>query len=159
MDLWTMKKWVQRYDTSCIRHGVRLRCDKEIDPEVRRACKEFCQWLRMEYEFPMRVPIYLKNSALIKAMDKEMVSATFFGPYDKYQEPYIRVAAGDYQELLKKRGKDNALASYLHSIAHELTHYFQWLNGIELTPIGTERQAGRYAGLILDKYAETREHP
>lgn len=60
---------------------------------------------------------------------------------------------------MKKRGKDNALVSYLHSIAHELTHYFQWLNGIELTPIGTERQAVRYAGLILDKYAETREHP
>lgn len=154
-----MKNWVKRYDISRIRKGVRLRCDKDIDPEVRRACKEFCKWLRTEYEFPVRVPIYLKNSSRLKAMDGEMASATFFVPYDQYQEPYIRVAVGDYQELLKKRGKDNALAAYICSMAHELTHYFQWVNGIELTPIGEERQAVRYAGLILDKYAETREHP
>lgn len=159
MDLWTAKKWIKRYDTARTRHGVRLRCDKNIDSEVRRTCKEFCRWLRLEYEFPVRVPIYLKASATISAMDGEQVSATFFGPYDKYQEPYIRVAVGDYQELLKKRGKDDALASYICSIAHELTHYFQWLNGIELTAIGEERQASRYASLILEKYAETREHP
>ncbi len=78
---------------------MRLRCDKNIDPEVRRACIEFCKWLRSKYEFPMRVPIYLKDSVAIKAMDGEMVSATFLRPYDKYQEPYIRVAVGDYQKL------------------------------------------------------------
>lgn len=159
MDLWLMNKWIKRYDTSCIRYGMRLRCDRDIDPEVRRACKEFCKWLRLKYEFPVRIPIYLKNSAMIRAMDGEMVSATFFGPYDKYQEPYIRVAVGDYQELLKKKQKDDILASYICSIAHELTHYYQWLNGVELTPIGEERQAGRYASLILKKYAETRKHP
>lgn len=159
MDLWLMNKWIKRYDTSCIRYGMRLRCDRDIDPEVRRACKEFFKWLRLKYEFPVRVPIYLKNSAMIRAMDGEMVSATFFGPYDKYQEPYIRVAVGDYQELLKKKQKDDILASYICSIAHESTHYYQWLNGVELTPIGEERQASRYASLILKKYAETRKHP
>lgn len=59
----------------------------------------------------------------------------------------------------EKRQKDDILASYICSIAHELTHYYQWLNGVELTPIGEERQASRYASLILKKYAETREHP
>lgn len=52
----------------------------------------------------------------------------FFGPYDIYVEPYIRVAVGDYKELLKTEQKDDVLAGYLCSIAHELTHYFQWIN-------------------------------
>ena len=159
MNLWLMNKWIKRYDTSRIRHGMRLRCDKNINPEVKRAGKEFCKWLRTEYEFPVRIPIYLKNSSMIRAMDGEMVSATFFGPFDKYQEPYIRVAVGDYEELLEKKKKDNILASYICSIAHELTHYYQWINGVELTSIGEERQANRYANLILNEYAETREHP
>ncbi len=85
MDLWIMRKWEKRYDISCIRHGVRLRCDKNIDPEVRRACIEFCKWLRSKYEFSMRVPIYLKDSVTIKAMDGEMVSATFQKKNFKYR--------------------------------------------------------------------------
>lgn len=89
----------------------------------------------------------------------EMVYATFFRPYHIYDEPYIRVAAGGYEEFSESREKDNELAGYLESIAHELTHYFQWLNGIELTVIGEERQASRYAKIILSQYAQTRDHP
>ena len=51
-------------------------------------------------------------------------------------EPYIRVAAGDYLDLCDKWGKDSALTAILLTIGHELTHYFQWINALELTPIG-----------------------
>lgn len=74
-------------------------------------------------------------------------------------EPYIRVAAGDYEELLKHYGKDNALAAILLTIAHELTHYFQWINDINLTKIGMERQPTSYAQYILEEYKGIREHP
>ena len=40
-----------------------------------------------------------------------------------------------------------------------VTHYFQWINSIKLTPIGKERQATNYADYVLEDYAETREHP
>jgi hypothetical protein len=43
-------------------------------------------------------------------------------------------------------------------MAHELTHYFQWLNQLDLTLIGEERQAKRYAHLIVEDYADTKEH-
>lgn len=92
-------------------------------------------------------------------MDGEYVSAIFFNPYDKFTEPYIRVSTGNYEELLAKLGQDNALANILSTIAHELTHYFQWINDIQLTEIGCERQARAYSEFILDEYAETREHP
>ena len=74
-------------------------------------------------------------------------------------EPYIRLAAGDYAALTAQRGKDNALASVLSCLAHELTHYYQWINALSLTPVGRERQAARYARYILYEYSCTREHP
>jgi hypothetical protein len=66
------------------------------------------------------------------------VSATFFAPFDKCVEPYIRVATGDYLELLEKNGQDNALAAFLGSIAHEMGHYYQWIDDLELDEEGAE---------------------
>lgn len=158
MNLWKCKNWVNIIDADRARPGVRLRFDKGIDDEVRRSCKEFMNWIRKQYYFPIRVPIYIKSSNNIKALDGDMVSATFFEPYDYNVEPYIRIAVGDYY-INNTNGKDDALAGILHSIAHELSHYYQWINGIQLTESGYERQATFYSRIILDEYSETREHP
>lgn len=83
----------------------------------------------------------------------------FFGPYDKTEEPYIKVSVGDYEERLRRFGKDNALAGNLQSMAHELSHYFQWLKDLDFCEEREERQAKYYAVEILHDYAETREHP
>ena len=93
-------------------------------------------------------------------MDGDKVYGTFWCMEDDYMvEPFIRVAAGDYKDLCVKWGKDSALTAILLTIGHELTHYFQWINSLKLTPIGQERQATKYARYVLDEYAETREHP
>lgn len=159
MNIWASDNWKNILDVRNIRSGVRLRFDNHVDPEVRRSCKEFLNWLRKQYYFPLRVPVYIKSSHTIKAIDGNSVSATFFEPYDYNVEPYIRVSTGNYAFTDDTQERDNALASILHSIAHELTHYFQWINGVKLTERGYEQQATRYARLILDEYAETREHP
>lgn len=156
--LWQCDNWSAYIEKGC-RSGIRICADNDVNSEVKRACKEFIKWLRSQYYFPMRVPIYLKNTKQIKAMSGEMVSATFFGPFDKKQEPYIRVSVGDYEDLLIQRGKDNALAAILHSIAHELSHYFQWIKDCNITDKQRERQATYYAEQILYDYAETRDHP
>lgn len=159
MHIWTLENWKKYYDLEPVRTGLRFIFDKNINPEVRRSCKEFGAWLRTEYNFPIRIPIYVKSSYYIKSLDGEMVNATFFEPISRYHEPYIRIATGDYLDMLNEDGKDDALASIIGSIAHELTHYFQWINDIQLTEVGTERQAKAYTRFILDEYAETREHP
>lgn len=38
------------------------------------------------------------------------------------------------------------------NIAHELTHYYQWINGLQYTEVGEERQAKRYATKIVENY-------
>lgn len=160
--IWTIDDWEKNIDLTREGHrtGLRLRFDKDIDSEVRRACKEFAVFLRREYFFPIRVVVYIKNVKKLIAMDGDKVYGTFWSMYDDYNiEPHIRVAAGDYMDLCHKWGKDSALTAILSTIAHELTHYFQWINALKLTPIGQERQATNYARYILDEYAETREHP
>lgn len=157
MKLWKCNDW-DIYLCKDRRTGIRLRFDKGVNPEVRRACLEFVQWIRKNFDFPIRIPIYFKNKEFILSNQGEHVSATFFGPYNKCLEPYIRISVGDYGMLLKSRGKDNALAAILRSIAHELSHYYQWIKDTFDDP-NAERQARYYAGRILDIYAQTRDHP
>ena len=163
MHIWTIEKWKKYFDVSDPEHktGILLRCDKDINPEVRRACKEFAAWMRKEYFFPVRVHVYLKSTTTVRASDGEHVSALCYTPDDREQEPYcrIRVAVGDYGYLRETRSQDDALAAILCSIIHEITHYFQWVNDLTLTLIGEERQARKYAKYVLYEYAETREHP
>ena len=156
--LWECKDWSVFINVDR-RKGIRLCFDEEVDAEVKRACKEFVCWLRKRYEFPVRVPIYFKSCKSIIARNGEIASASFFGPYDKEEEPYIRIAVGDYQEMLSERGKDNALAANLGAIAHELSHYFQWIKDCNFDEEKMERQAKYYASEILYDYAETRDHP
>lgn len=157
--LWMLNKW-KEYIAPDTRKGLRMRFDANVDPEVRRAYKEFAKFLRREYYFPIRVTIYVKSTYRINAMDGEEVCGTFwYVEDDRTIEPHIRLAAGDYFDLCQADGDVSALTSLLLSMAHELTHYFQWINGIISSTIGLERQANNYAHRIIHEYAETRERP
>ena len=100
-----------------------------------------------------------KNKKYLISTTGERASATFWGPFDKTQEPYIRIAVDDYEDILESFGKDNALAAILGSMAHELSHYFQWLKDLDIMDAKMERQAKYYSDVIVWDYAETREHP
>ncbi|MEE3952801.1 hypothetical protein [Peribacillus frigoritolerans] len=134
------------------RTGLRLRSEAGVHPEVRSVCIKFCKWLRTQMEFPVRVVIYLRKDYQIKnRTTKQMVTATFFAPYDKNVEPFIRIATGDYSELIEERGKKDALYAMLDSIAHEIIHYQQWLENRELN----EEEAEEKGYKLVDSYSET----
>ena len=134
------------------RTGLRLRSEAGVHPEVRSVCIKFCKWLRTQMEFPVRVVIYLKKDYQIKnRTTKQMVTATFFAPYDKNVEPFIRIATGDYSELIEERGTKDALYAMLDSIAHEIIHYQQWLENRELN----EEEAEENGYKLVYSYAET----
>jgi hypothetical protein len=86
-------------------------------------------------------------------MHGDKVVASFFAPWDL--EPYIRVATGDYVQLKKERGRDNALGACPNSFAHEFVHYQQWVSTGEIW----ERGVIRRAQSIVDRYAMTTDHP
>lgn len=156
MHIWYLENWKEWIDLTKDSHrsGLRMRFDAEVDIQIKEVCKNFAKWLRKEFFFPIRVYVYIKALYRIKARDGEFVVGTFLWPADYDTEPHIRIAAGDYQELKKKRGEEEAMWAILESIAHELTHYFQYVNGISLTKMGDERQATMYSDYILSDYDE-----
>ncbi len=125
------------------------------NPHVRAALVRFARWLRREYDFPIRVPVYLFPSEQIITMHGNRVSASFFAPFSRSVEPFIRIATGDYPQLKNELGRDNALAAFLQSLAHELVHYQQWVATGRTGERGIIRQAQR----IAERYALTTDHP
>ncbi|MGN0585733.1 MAG: hypothetical protein ACI4JF_00485 [Oscillospiraceae bacterium] len=100
--------------------------------------------------------MYIKNEYYIKAKDGDFVSATFWEPFDITSEPYIKIAAGDYDTLVQDSGKFGAVCSTIASLAHELTHYFQWLNDVCLPDAQAERQAVYYSKKMVYMYLDER---
>lgn len=128
MNIWEDKRWKIRYKDYDGRTGLRLRVNKGVDREVERACREFCKWLRKNYDFPISVSIYLEMACRI---DKDKCDGRFYLTDDDFIESYIRIATGVYDKGKSKIGKDRILKYILGIIAHELTHYYHWINMLE----------------------------
>lgn len=122
---------------------------------MRAALVRFARWLRREVEFPLRVPVYLLPGELVVTMHGKKCSASFFAPWDRTVEPFVRIATGDYPRVKARIGRDDALAGYLRSLAHEIVHYQQWISTGEVG----ERGVARKASSMVDRYAKTVARP
>lgn len=137
------------------RSGIRINGHRG-HPEVRGALVRYARWLRLEFDFPIRVPVYLLRHEHVLTFDGRRVSASFFAPYDRNVEPFIRIATGDYDSLLVEfGGRDNALAAYIVSLSHEVVHYFQW---VETGRIWEQGVIVRARGM-LRRYERTIDRP
>lgn len=139
-----------KHTASPLRKGLRVR-GEHVQPEVRHAVQRFAKWLRVRFDFPKRVPVYLMPSPTLVSQSGKRCSASFWYPDDRRLDPRIRVATGDYAHLKAERGRDNALAAILTSVAHEIIHYQQWCATGRAWEDGTGRRAAR----LLRRYAET----
>lgn len=153
--IWRCDKWKKYRKEFSPQTGLRVSYDKNVDPNLKNACVTFFNWLRFEYDFPIRINVHIESLRRIKAQDGSKVCGTFFRPDNRNQKPYSYIATGDYYDLIQKMDKDSAILSILWIIAHELTHYFQWINKLNLTLKGEERQATIYAYKIIDSYMIT----
>lgn len=115
MNIWKSENWKVFYSDKEVRMGLYTRFDNRIPPEIKWPCYMFCEWVRDYYEFPIRVMIYFKASNTVRAMSGEQVSGKCSKPYNRLEEPHITIATG-------------AVFAILCTIAHELTHYYQWIN-------------------------------
>jgi hypothetical protein len=120
---------------------------------VRIAVIRFAGWLRREYEFPIRVPVYMSPKLVIKTIDGTSGTVSFFAPWDPGVEPFIRIVTGDYRKLKREVGRDDALAFILCSLAHEVVHYRQWVESNSITEHGVVRKARG----IIRRYAQSND--
>src|SRR2546425_10457399 len=124
------------------RTGLRLRAARG-HPEVQAVVRPFVRWLRDRYEFPFRVPVYLSPAPQVRTVHGDWCSASFFAPWDRRVEPYIRLATGEYPSLKRRWGRRRAAVSHLISLAHEVLHYEQWVGGRPLSERGLPERASQ----------------
>ncbi len=136
------------------RKGLRIRGARG-HPVVRGALIRYARWLRANYSFPVRVPVYLSPRSTLTTIDDVKVTASFFAPFDSTLEPYIRIATGDYSSLRQERGRDDCLAAFIISLSHEIVHYQQWIETGDVW----ERGVAKKAVGMLRKYESTVKHP
>ena len=136
------------------RSGLRIRGARG-HPVVRAALIRYAKWLRANFQFPIRVPAYLSPHPRITTIHGGQCTASFFGPFDRKVEPYIRIATGDYPTLRRKSERDDVLAVYICSLSHEIVHYQQWIS----TGRAWERGVERKADAMLRQYELTVDHP
>jgi len=122
---------------------------------VRIALIRYAAWLRKNYSFPVRLPVYLLAGERFDTIDRESVVSSFFAPFDRTEEPYIRIATGDFPSLKRNEGRDNALSAYIASLSHELIYYWQWLD----TGAISEKGVARRAVEMLREYEKVVAHP
>jgi hypothetical protein len=109
-----------------MRPGLRIRAHK-VDDEIGIAFKAFAKWLRQTSDFPIRFAVYLSPKEEIKGQDGKYKPSFFFAPFDNDVEPYLSVATGDFKDMTKDVGKDNALFSLLYSLALGVVRYKKWI--------------------------------
>lgn len=156
MNPWKAQSWIEFYSNNeHIRIGLRMHYDRHINNFLKCILVHYVNWIRKNYQFPIRINVYIKNRSQIKALDSSSVSATFFGPFDRLQEPYIKVAVGDFNDWIKETDLFQAVCSVLSSLAHEFTHYYQWVNNFNLTEVQEERQANYFSRKIVYLYLDS----
>ena len=157
LKLWKCNDWGQYVDPSD-RNGLHLRFDAGVDLEVHRACLEFAAWLRRYFVFPLRVYVWLKNKDALVLPKGKRISSIFMESPRRMNDPCVRIAVGNYDALVQAHGKDGALVVIMTMMTFELSHYFQWLKGLDLTRSRKAIQARYYTNEIMNSYLEEREH-
>lgn len=146
--------WIIDCEKSC---DLKLRFENDVPKDLRANIKSFLWWIRRNYVFPYPLTIYILNSKrVITYQDEKEVSASIFFPYNPRHYPNIRISIGDYQTECGSQGEFQTNCSILASIAHEITHYFQWLkqNMDTENAIFDEKQARYKAVQIVNKFID-----
>lgn len=138
--------------------SVRLHFSKGVHPQLRKEIMLFLRWIRRVYVFPRKVDIQISDEMFVLTfLTDEQVSASIFIPDNERFNVLIRVSTGDYLSTVQNDGYRVAVCSILGSIAHELTHYYQWVKDPDCR--FNEAQARAKAVRIVSKYWDMRQNP
>ena len=152
MNLWQQFSFPQRDPLTT--QGVALHFEKGIDPEFRKLCITFLKWLRNNYCFPVHLNIYIKDCEKIRLLNGKMAYGGFryFDTKTHFdtKPPYIRIPAKINPQEYEGDEDFEIHYSILGSLVHELTHYYQWVAGLEQS----ERQANYFRFRIIEQFCE-----
>lgn len=132
--------------------GISLHFEKGIEPEFRSLCIRFANWLRNNYSFPVHINIYIKDCETIRLVGGQMAYGGF--RYFENRCPYIRIPARIGPHIREEYEDIEIYYSILSSLVHELTHYYQWVAGLDQTNSVSERQANFFRFRIIEQFCK-----
>jgi len=124
--------WIERknkqYYLDSKKKGLRVRYSTITlpDPNLKMIISSFINRLTTQYFFPIRCNVIIKPSPYFISRDEKKIRS--YGDFYYYEDsidktPFIWIASGKYYTSKNKRRN---IENILFTIAHELTHYFQW---------------------------------
>lgn len=145
-----------------IESGIVFIYDNNINKDIKRAFANFEKWLSKNLYFPVKLYIYIRNTKHVQTTKGESVVGRLFAPGDAgHERAFAEIAVGDYKELLNKEKKTVLLAEMMDPIAHEIVHYFQWINNeiCGYLPYFKEIYAKKYSSKLLLEYSKLEKYP
>lgn len=103
-----------------------------VNKFVSNEINKFGNWLIKNYDFPKQVMVDVTGAEFVyNSITMEKAVGTFFGPFENSELfPYIRLATGDFFQLVAETSKEIAIKKVLNTFAHEIQHYYQWLDEV-----------------------------
>lgn len=148
MNLW--QKFEKSKNQSFENEKIIFHYEDGIDVELKKLYCSFAGWLRNNYVFPVRINVYILNCEKIRLSNGQMAYGSFRW-YPK-KNPVIRIPSAVNNDLLEEYAIEEIYEQILSSLVHELTHYFQWVIGLNQSNAVSERQANYYRYRIIEKY-------
>ena len=148
MIFWIEKQFKNEYISSAKERGIRCVFPRSYDDATKNEIVQFIKFIRSNYYFPIQVKIYFRDMPhFVNQADGHRYYGVFYdGDADKKTYPRIDIAG--------KQTQNNTIEDILFSIAHELTHYYQWyfLEDETRTYRSLEIEANKWTRFILHTY-------
>ena len=149
--MWIEKKARNEYN-DCPAHGLRLHFDSSVNAYERKECVRFCTWLRKQFFFPIRIFLcFITQKSFRHIDDGHTYYGIFYSNEQCKRKTYPRIFVASKMQSTDDRD------FVLFTIAHELTHYFQWFfyEDMHRTNRSLEIEATRWAKYLLQQYLNT----
>ena len=133
--------------------GLSLHFDDGLDPVLKEKYILLAKWLRVNYTFPVHVNVYIINAEKIRLRNGRLAYGSF--RWFPKRTPMIRIASAMEVDLLNDYAVDEIHEQILSSFIHELTHYYQWILGLNQSNATSERQANYFRYRIIEQYYDS----
>ena len=109
--------------------NIKIVYDAGVDKYVKNVIYNFCRNLETNYQFAAPLNIYVENKPYVVASDGDKVVSVSWHPWKLYEREecaYIKLAAGDYADLAKERGRINAVYAIMRPLSDAIVAYLTW---------------------------------
>lgn len=131
-------------------NSIKMHYSKHIDIRIKLAYKEFNKWIKTYMNLVKVLHVFIKEDYNILSRNKESAIGLFGYPNGRNKYPYIKLAIGDFEDLCFKNGEYIAIMSILHTYAHELVHFEQWLDNKP----SLEKKADKKATKLVEDFSD-----